>query len=79
MQKLWCWRCKMELAMLDEEEYRRESRSLPSLRPPCLLRVLWTYVGNSLVVFVSSLCPLWEPAEFPTETTVNYTKTTGLM
>jgi hypothetical protein len=22
MEKLWCWRCKMELAMLDEEEYR---------------------------------------------------------
>ena len=21
MEKLWCWRCKMELAMLNEEEY----------------------------------------------------------
>ncbi len=21
MQKLWCWRCKMEVGMLDEEEY----------------------------------------------------------
>lgn len=23
MQRLWCWRCKMEVAMLDEEEYRQ--------------------------------------------------------
>jgi hypothetical protein len=21
MQKLWCWRCKMEIGMLDEEEF----------------------------------------------------------
>ena len=21
MKKLWCWRCKMEIPMLDEEEY----------------------------------------------------------
>ncbi len=23
MQKLWCWRCKMEVTMLDDEEYFR--------------------------------------------------------
>jgi hypothetical protein len=23
MQKLWCWRCKMELNMLNEEEYAK--------------------------------------------------------
>lgn len=22
MQKLWCWRCRMEIAMLDENEFR---------------------------------------------------------
>jgi hypothetical protein len=23
MKVLWCWRCKMEIPMLDEEEYHR--------------------------------------------------------
>jgi Zn finger protein HypA/HybF involved in hydrogenase expression len=26
MQKLWCWRCRQEVAMLDEEEYSQATR-----------------------------------------------------
>jgi hypothetical protein len=26
MQKLWCWRCKMEVSMLDEEEFAIASK-----------------------------------------------------
>lgn len=23
MKKLWCWRCQMEIPMLDEDEYKK--------------------------------------------------------